>query len=676
MKKPTSLILLLFICCSAFSQVSTGLWFPHQAVSDEVYQLLRKDGIKMSREQIYSTEQPSLSTAILSLSQEGGLASPFATASFISDDGLIITNYHCVSRYIKDISTPENDYVKYGCWAESREQEAPLHNLQVNQLISCEDITDQLAEGLDGLSGKVRTDSLAERAARFAKAAKNTGSEGTRVYAMMGGQQYIVARYRMFHDVRIVASPPVSLAMTGGDEANWQWPRYACDFAILRVYANKAGLSTAYKATNIPYHPTSYLKIAKKSPKRGDFVMVAGFPSRTRKHIPWFAVDKIVNSDTRFRMDVSKAKMDYLKTCQEKATGEKKSAYGVRISSINNTYTRSRGEINGTREGKLVERRRQEDEALQAWINASPERQQEYGATLIDDMHNNYRQLTRFNHAEEVFNQVVSSGASILPFAGKFEKLLNIDRAKRQNRDKAMENEMKEIRRIADDFFRQFDRDEDCGLMKTLLPYYIKEMDPEYLEDIYKQPYDMDRLYAQSLLTDQANVNTFLDNAVEQGTQALQQDTLYNLCLAFYRNRVARISRDRTPYARRQTELYSTYMRAYSDMQQDKVKEYDANKTMRLSPGKVKDYSKQKGMPVPCCLLANAETASGNSGSPVVNAKGELIGLNFDREESGLASIYRTDPTLMRNIFVDIQYVLWVLKNKSHSQYVLSELEL
>ena len=135
MKKPTSLILLLFICCSAFSQVSTGLWFPHQAVSDEVYQLLRKDGIKMSREQIYSTDETSLSTAILSLSQEGGLASPFATASFISDDGLIITNYHCVSRYIKDISTPENDYVKYGCWAESREQEAPLHNLQVNQLI-------------------------------------------------------------------------------------------------------------------------------------------------------------------------------------------------------------------------------------------------------------------------------------------------------------------------------------------------------------------------------------------------------------------------------------------------------------------------------------------------------------------------------------------------------------
>ena len=675
MKKPTSIILLLFICCSAFSQVSTGLWFPHQAVSDEVYQLLRKDGIKMSREQIYATDEASLSTAILSLSQEGGLASPFATASFISADGLIITNYHCVSRYIKDISTPENDYVKYGCWAESREQEAPLHNLQVNQLISCEDITAQLAEGLDGLSGKVRTDSLAERAARFAKAAKNTGSEGTRVYAMMGGQQYIMARYRMFHDVRIVASPPVSLAMAGGDEANWQWPRYACDFAILRVYANKAGLSTTYKATNIPYHPTSYLKIAKKSPKRGDFVMVAGFPSQTRKHIPWFAVDKIVNSDTRFRMDVSKAKMDYLKTCQEKATGEKKSAYGVRISSINNTYTRSRGEINGTREGKLVEHRRQGDEALQAWINASPERQQEYGATLIDEMHDNYRQLTRFNHAEEVFNQVVSSGASILPFAGKFEKLLNIDRAKRQNRDKAMENEMKEIRRIADDFFRQFDREEDCGMMKTLLPYYIKEMDPEYLEDIFKQPYDMDRLYAQSLLTDQTKVNAFLDNAVEQGTQALQQDTLYNLCLAFYRNRVARISRDRTPFARRQTELYSTYMRAYSDMQQDKVKEYDANKTMRLSPGKVKDYSKQKGVPVPCCLLANAETASGNSGSPVVNAKGELVGLNFDREESGLASIYRTDPALMRNIFVDIQYVLWVLKNKSHSQYVLTELE-
>ena len=142
--------------------------------------------------------------------------------------------------------------------------------------------------------------------------------------------------------------------------------------------------------------------------------MVAGFPSQTRKHIPWFAIDKIVNNDTRFRMDVTKAKMDYLKACQAKATGEKRSAYGVRISSINNTYTRARGEINGTREGNIVQLRKQDDDALQAWINASPERQQEYGATLIEDMHENYKQLTRYNHAEEVFSQVVSSGATII----------------------------------------------------------------------------------------------------------------------------------------------------------------------------------------------------------------------------------------------------------------------
>ncbi len=674
MKRYPTLLCLLLLCCNVLAQVSSGLWFPHQAVSDEVYKLLKKDGLKLSKEQIYSINAACLSTAILSLSQDGGMASPFATASFISPDGLVITNYHCVSRYIKDISTEENDYVKYGCWAENRQQEAPLHNLQVNQLLSCEDITDRLAEGLEGLSGEVRTDSLAQRAARFAKKAKNTGSEGTRVYAMMGGQQYIMARYKMFKDVRIVASPPVSLAMEGGDEVNWQWPRYSCDFAILRVYANKAGLSTSYKATNTPYHPTSYLKIARKSPKKGDFIMVAGFPTQTRQHIPWFAIDKIVNNDTRFRMEVTKAKMDYLKTCQERATGEKKSAYSVRISSINNTYTRSRGEINGTREGNIVALRQQEDEALQAWINASPERQQEYGATLIEDLHDNYNQLTRYNHMEEVFSQVVSSGATILPFAGKFEKLLNIDRANRKNRDKAMQNEMKEIRRIADDFFEQFDSDEDCGMMQLLVPYYIKEMDPEYLEDIFKQDFDMERLYAQSLLTDRDKVRDFLDNAVAQGTQALQQDTLYNLCLAFYRNRVARVTRDKTPFANRQNELYSTYMRAYSDMLQNDVKNYDANKTLRLSPGKVKDYSQKEGLPIHCCLLANAETSSGNSGSPVVNAKGELVGLNFDREESGLSSIYRKNPDTMRNIMVDIQYVLWLLKNKSRSQYVLDEL--
>ena len=257
MKASSFTLLFLLLASTLSAQVSSGMWFPHQAVSDEVYQLLRKDGIKLSREQIYTPDGTCLSTAILSLSQDGGLATPFATASFISDEGLIITNYHCVSRYIKDISTEENDYVKYGCWAENREQEAPLRNMQVNQLLSCDDITDQLSEGLEGLSAKVRADSLAERASRLAKAAKNTGNEGTRVYSMMGGQQYVIARYKIFHDVRIVASPPASLALES-DDSNWQWPRYACDFAILRVYANKAGLSTSYKKTNIPYRPISY----------------------------------------------------------------------------------------------------------------------------------------------------------------------------------------------------------------------------------------------------------------------------------------------------------------------------------------------------------------------------------------------------------------------------------
>ena len=665
---------LLLVGGTALAQVSTGMWFPHQAADDAVYRLLRKDGLKLSPEQLYSPSSPSLSQAIVSLSQDGGQASPFASASFISADGLLITNYHCVARYIREISTSDHDYVQYGCWAESREQEAPLHNLQVNVFLSSEDVTPQLAEGLDGLSGQARSDSLAARADRLAKAARNTGSEATRVYAMMGGQRYVMARYRILKDVRIVASPPVSLAMEGGDEANWQWPRQSCDFAILRVYANSHGLSTSYKATNTPYHPTSYLRLARKSPRRGSFVMVAGFPSQTRKHIPWFAIDKIVNNDTRLRMEVTKAKMDYLRALQAQTTGDEHSALGVRISSVANVFTRSRGEIEGTRAGNIVELRRHDDEALQAWINASPQRIEEYGASLIDDMHQNYLQLTRYNHAEELFSLVVSSGATILPFAGKFEKLISIDRAHRKNRDRAMQGEMKELRRVMADFFRQFDLREDCGMMQTLLPFYVREMDPEYLEDIFRQPLDIDRLYAQSLLTDSTRLQAFLDHAVEEGTEALQRDSLYQLCLTFYRNRVARITRDKAPYARRQTQLYNLYMRAYTEMLPHAVMEFDANKTMRVSPGKVIDVSRKPGLPVPCCLLANAETASGCSGSAVVNARGELVGLNFDREESGLSSIYRKDPAQMRNILVDIQYVLWVLRNKSHSQYILQEL--
>ncbi len=467
----------------------------------------------------------------------------------------------------------------------------------------------------------------------------------------------------------------MDLAMEGGDDVNWQWPRYSCDFAFLRVYANSDNEPVAYNTSNVPYHPTDYLKIAGNEVNSGDFVMVAGFPSKTQKHIPYFAMDKIIFSDTRLRMDICKAKLDYLHSCMDKAPEHLKSGYAERISKVNNVYLRSKGEISCAGKTHVVTFREQDDNALQQLINQNPERKKRYGETLIEDMKVNYlNNVTKFNHMDDVFDCVVASGASIIPFAGKFEKLRNIDIANRKNRKEDMEDEIHGIRRTVEDFFSSVNIEEDCGMFKLLLPYYLKEMQPEYLDSIFLDNYDIDSLYKHSVITDKQRVTNFLDNAVEQGTDLLDNDLLYKMCIAFYVTRVQKVTRAATKCRRILLDDFKTYMRAYTEFNEGKQCDYDANHTLRLSPGKVFDKTQKKDVPVSCCFTANAQTWSGNSGSPVLNAKGELVGLNFDREMSGLSSIYRSNNVQARNICVNIQYVMWVIRNKSKSQYILNEI--
>ncbi|MBO7379793.1 MAG: S46 family peptidase [Bacteroidales bacterium] len=653
---------------------TAGLWLPDQISSGEVFRKLCNDGLQLSAADINSINQACLNNAILSISQDGGTFSPTATASFVSADGLVLTNFHPIRRYLERLSSAEHDYLRYGCYASAQEQEAPLFGLQLNQLLWCMDVTDTLKIGLsETLSISDRIAELSRRAEEWMKQQPKTAKESFRAYSMMGGTQFIVAKYRIFNDVRIVAAPPVSVAMEGGDEVNWRWPRVSCDYAFLRVYSNPNNKPANYRKTNVPYHPERYLTIAGEEVKKGDPVLVAGFPSQTRKNIPWFALENIVNNDTRVRAEITKAKIDYLTALKAKAPAEQQAGYASRISSINNTYLRSLGEIEGTRRDHIIELRKEKDQALQRWIEASPDRMQKYGKSLLSDMEENYRVLTHFNHMEEVFGQCVLSGPNVFAFAGKFEKLINIDKANRKNRVRDMQNELKDLRRNIGEFFEAFNYEEDLGLMKLLLPYYLREMNESYIEESIRRTNNLDSLYANSLLTDSTRLKQFIANVTETGTKALQEDGLYRFCLTFYINRVSRINRDAIPFRRRNGDLFNIYMHAWQEFCQGQQQEADANKTLRYSPGRVTDFSHKNGVPMFCCFTSNAETASGNSGSPVLNAKGELVGVNFDREMSGLSSVYLSNPDTNCNIMVNIHYILYLVK-KTPSRYILKEL--
>ena len=678
----------------ATAPVSTGMWMPQQMVSHDVLALLRQDGLRLSAKDIYAINRRCATGAALALSVDNGLATPYASASFVSADGLVLTNFHCVNSYVQRLSKGDNDYLRYGCWASRREEEAPLFNLQVHQLLSVTDITREVLAGTDTMDTAHR-DAIAEKRTRALASSSNEPYGVTRrVYSMMGNQQFVLARYRTFSDVRIVACPPLWLGGYGGDADNWRWPRYACDFAFLRVYVSPQGEPASYASGNVPYRPQSYLRLAQRSVGVGDLTLVMGYPSQTRKHIPAFALDRIVNHDTQLRADALKAKIDFLDSCRQRATGVSRSGYDVRISKLRNVYLRSMGEIQGVKATGLVAKKLREDQKLQQWIDSSPQRQQRYGTRLIERMDSVYARVTVYNHMDEAFDQLVGSGAGIIPFAGKFEKLVAIDRAKRKTRARDMAWEITAIRRNVREFFPSISMTEDCGMMKTVLPFYLRAVPRSMLPQALSQPVDMDRLYATSLLTDSARLEQFLAESIDKGTASLSTDTLYRICLDIYINRVQRQTRAAMPWRRLNTLLYNTYMRARSEMRAGSPEPYDANHTLRFSAGRVMDIGYMDEMlartdtvtpkfrrllsaakeRVMACFTTNAETAAGNSGSAVLNARGELVGVNFDRTAESTFSIYRNDPQYMRNIVVSTDYIVWVIRHLSRSQYILAEL--
>ncbi len=725
----------IILCCIGLSlstliSADGGFWLPTQ-IQGKLYRMMKKEGLKLSEKDIYDANQACLSGSILSLSNEDGTFTPFASASFISEKGLVITNFHCVMRYLEHLSNAENDYVKYGCWATKPEEEAPLFNLQVNQLVSIQDVTTEVAANTKGLSGEKLTVQINQNAAQLTKSIKKSRGIQSKVYSLFGGQQYILAVFRSFKDVRIVAAPPISLGKFGGDTDNWQWPRYSADFAMLRVYVNENNQPVSYHKSNQPYHSESYLKLSSKGVQENDFVMIGGYPSQTRQYVPSFSLDKMIFQDTQAEVDMAKIKLDYY-TKQKESNDSLYSYYNVMAGGAANIYLRGLGEINGVRESDLIHNKQIEEKKLADWINADEGRKQRYGEHLLSDMQQIYAKLTQLNFAEQMFQQVALYGANVIPFAGKFEKLMGMAEQNRKNKLTAMKGETRKLRGLTLQFYRNFKLEDDKEIMKKFLAAYIERIDTLYYSDALKKvaaqyPATLgnyvDSLYAHSMLQDQVQMLAFLDSVPQKGVEILRNDPLYQLSLGFYFMHVDKVARLKQAYQRKNMDLYTTYLQAYAEMHKGEMMPFDANRTLRYSVGKVrsawpsegviyspfttvdgiiarhrmhvgnedfklpsrfvnlieqKEYGTywKKGETPVCCFLTDAHTTAGSSGSPVLNSKGELVGLNFDRIWQGLASDYQLDKNKSRNIVVDIRYVLWIIEKYSASTYVLNELNI
>lgn len=720
------LSVLLLLLLSIPSKADEGFWVP-SLLSKYRMEDIKRAGFKLTKEDIYSINKKCIKDAVVGLSSEGMGLKNFCTASFVSGTGLLVTNYHCVMRYIEQYSNPEHDLLANGYWADTSTRELRCFELKVNQLVEIRDVTKEIAAGLENLSAAEYNRQLDIRGKEIvAKATKGTKLEGG-ITAFMGGNQFLLALYKVFEDVRLVGVPPISVGKFGGDSDNWQWPRHTGDFAFLRVYANSDNNPAKWRAANQPYKPTHFLPISANGVKEKDFAMVVGFPSSSRRYIPSFALEQIVKDDNQHRIAINEAKMKIMSEAMA-TDANVKFRYTTRMSSMMNKLLKWKGELYGITVNGIDKNRQAEEEEFTKWVNASPERIAKYGGVL-DSLRAKYRIASMYNRADLYFNEAGISGAEAVPFAGKFEKLVSIVKSGRKTSASAAKGEARHLKTLLPQIYSNWNTDIDQKVFGKLLGMYYKNLPsyfhPEYMVEVgQKYNGDFEKFaedaFRSTFLTDSSKVSSFLDSVGTKGIEILANDPIYKMAIGLYMTNVNKIIRQRAKAQDENGFYYTRYLTGIIEMRGIDNMYPDANSTMRISYGKVKgvspnngvtysycttadgmyekrvknsdnadykmparlkklveekDFGKYvKGDKLPICFLSSSHTSSGNSGSPVIDAKGRLVGINFDRIWQGAYSDYQFTEENCRNISVDSRFILFFLEKFAKSDYILREI--
>ncbi len=716
---------LFFVLPFANSFADGGMWVPMN-ISQNIKQM-QKAGLKLSAKDIYDINKTCLKDAVLGLSNEDTPFDSFCSASFISDNGLVVTNYHPMIRFLEMFSKKENDFLKFGYWAKNKSEETNCFQLYAIQLVRMTDVTDELIEGTDTLSAGDKNKVINDRGKAIVKRLVTDKTTDGQISSFMGGNQYILSIYKIYKDVRMVAAPPMVLGKFGGDADNWAWPRHTADFSLLRIYVDKDNKPANHKKENIPLTNNPYFKISLGGVKENDFAMVMGFPARSKLFIPSFAIDFLVNKELPAKIKIRGEKLKLI----NEAIAENqdiKFRYTAKVNSITNNYLRWKGELSGLQKMKLVAQKTAEEKELMNWINADAARKEKYG-DIIEVQKKIYDDLIPYKVADVYFNEAGLSGAEIIPFAGKFEKMVQMFNRKKLNM-KAVNAEAKNLMPLVDQFFRGWDYELDRKTYSNLLYQYYENVDKKFIsnemtEALREFDGDVEKYstaaFANSMITKKDSLVAFLNTVDSVSIQKLTSDPVYKLALSYYKTYTERVMNQMKQLQSEQSKYYTIYVNAIAEMNKGKLLSPDANQTLRVAYGNVigctpvdgikynflstldgvfekklansgnedyytpkklsalyddKDFGKYaENGTLAVNFLTNCQTTSGNSGSPVLNAKGNLIGVNFDRIREGVASDYQYIPELSRSITLDVRYMLFLLDKYSPSAYLLNEMK-
>lgn len=717
MKHITRIITLL-VMLSIFTpaKADEGMWLIN-LLDKNLTAKMKKAGLKIDPKVIYDQNNTSLNDAVVAL--DFG-----CTGSIISEEGLLITNHHCAYGDIHALSTPENNYLEDGFWAMNRDQEIPIKGKSIYFLRKVIDGTSEVRKVQDSLmnlgegAGFRRVSYLIEK-----RHSKRSGME-VMAMSMWRGSKYYIFYYEVYRDVRLVGAPPVSIAAYGGDTDNWEWPQHKGDFTLYRVYGDKDGKPAKYSKDNVPIVPKKVLNISTKGVKEGDFTMVMGFPGRTNRYRSSFGVTEIEKVTNPVSVKLRDAKLRIMNSFMEQDPNIRL-IYADHYFGTSNVQELQAGEVINFRRFGVANIKAQEEKELQEWIESDPKRKAKYG-NLLKNLEETYRAVVDLNTQKKYYQETMVAGQGFVYLGNRINPLERVH--KKNNVDilkpgtkihtsfvKSVEDGYKgAVMKVEKELMKYQVREFLANVNPKFWGEYITWLNSEFNGDANKIT---DYIFENSLLL---NPEKFREvSATAQPITIYLQDPLHKLVksskIASYRDEEHKLTKGKSSYA-----MEATYTRLLYRMREEKgeVQYPDANSTMRVTYGTVgpinpsdgiyysaqsttqgfidkynpdsyefnikpevlallksKDWGKwgSKGT-MYVNFLSNNDITGGNSGSPVLNARGDLIGLAFDGNKESLAGDAYFHPEMNKCVNVDIRYVLWIIEKYAKATHLLDEM--
>jgi hypothetical protein len=712
-----TIIVLLSLFLAPVMRADEGMWIP-MLIEKYNINLMQEKGFKLSAEDIYSVNKACMKDAVLKFG--GG-----CTGEIISGEGLLITNHHCGYDQIQQHSSLENDYLRNGFWAMSHREELTNPGLTVTFLKRMEDVSEAVLKGVTAEMTTTEREDLisANISAIQKKAVQGTGySASVRPFYM--GNQYFLFVNETFRDVRLVGAPPSAIGKFGGETDNWIWPRHTGDFSLFRIYASKENKPSDYSVNNVPYKPAYFFPISLKGVKEGDFTMVFGYPGTTNEYVPSYYIDMVKNYINPKIIDIRTKKIEIMEAAMNTDPLIRIQYSGKKVD-IANSWKKWQGEIIGLDKMNTIEKKQDFELQFTKWVEADNSRKTKYGYLLpsYKDLYASLRDLTLVNsYSNEVF-----SGAEAFILARNTRNLIELTE-KNATGDEIMIAKENLIA-SSKEFFKDYNKATDKKIFITVMNMYGENLDskwllPEYIKfkSACKGDFSSaaDIIYEKSVFTDEGRFNAFVKGFNKSLIAKVKKDQFYHLATAstdfIGRNVRGELSRINSEIQK----LNKTYMTAQMEYDNARVFYPDANSTIRIAYGQVQGYKSsdavyyshyttlkgimEKDNPeiydydvpdklkdlysnkdfgrytqdgeVPVCFIANNHTTGGNSGSPVINAEGHLIGVNFDRAWEGVASDMAFNPDQSRNISLDIRFALFIIDKYAGAGYLLKEMKI